>query len=302
MANPLVNLLSLGAQALKAWGPSLVKNTASCGKSVVKFAAKNPKFSFIGGGVAVGQATGNGALRTWSNWLMGGDEKETQAEKINRTLNGDKAHGGNVVGDTLDSVAGEGTSKAVVDSLKSAKDSVASATHSAKEAAVDGAGAAKDFLAGLMPSRPSLNQYADQQMQQYYDPNLQYAGQNPYQQGRQVTLSDFSPFTGFRNMLNHVTGGNTNLMSVAAMIPAAMLMFGNFGWMGKIASLMLGSMAVKNLNHPAQTYVPTPQIQVQPQQSQQAQQLFERNFQMAMEDGRSNPGNDDNQVIMRGRG
>ena len=296
----MANLFSLGFQALMTWGPSLVKNTASCGKSLVKFAAKNPKFTFAGGGIVVGQATGNGAVRTWTNWLMGGDEKETQAEKINRTLNGDKAHGGNVVGDTLDSVAGEGTSKAVVDSLKSAKDAVASATHSAKDAVVDGAGAAKDFVAGLMPSRPSLDQYADQQMQQYYDPNaLQYASQNPYQQGRQVTFSDFSPFTGFRNLLNHVTGGNTNMMSVAAMIPAAMLMFGNFGWMGKIASLMLGSMAVKNLNHPAQTYAPNPQIQVQPQQ---AQQLFERNLQMAMEDGRSNPGNDDNQVIMRGRG
>lgn len=301
MANPLVNLLSLGAQALKAWGPSLVSKTGRGIRSVSTFAAKNPKFSFATGGIMVGQFTGNGALRTWENWLLGGDEKETTAEKLNRTLNGDSAKGGNLVGDTLDSVAGKGTSKAVVDSLRTARDTVADATRSAKNAVVDGAGAAKDYVAGLTPSSPSLDQYADQQMQQFYNYNpVQHAGQNQYRQGGGVSLSDFSPFTGFKNLLNQVTGGNTNLMSVAAMIPAAMLMFGNFGWMGKVASLMLGSMAVKNLNHPSlQTYVPNPQIQIQPQQ---VQELYQRNYQIAMGEGLPVSGNEDNRVVMRGRG
>ena len=136
-----------------------------------------------------------------------------------------------------------------------------------------------------------MNQYADQQMAMQ--------GQYPTQQGQGMSLSDFSPFTGFKNLLNTVTGGNTNMMSVAAMIPAAMLMFGNFGWMGKIASMMLGSMALKNMNHPA------PQQNMHMQyQPQMVQERYQQNYhqQLAQADDGAGRRENDDHVIMRGRG
>ena len=276
--------LQLGWQAIQTWGPGFVKGTWNLGKSGVKFAAKNPKFSLVGGGILVGNYTGNGLLRTWGNWIGGGDAKETAAEKLNRVINGDKAHGGNVLGDTLDSVAGEGTAKEIADTVVS----VAGAT---KDAVVNGVDAARGFVAGHTPGTPSMNQYVDQQMAMQ--------GQYPAQQGQGMSLADFSPFSGFKNLLNTVTGGNTNMMSVAAMIPAAMLMFGNFGWMGKIASLMLGSLALKNMNHPASQQ--NMQMQYNPQL---VQQQYQQNYheQLAQAgDGAGRNENDDH-IIMRGRG
>ena len=283
--------LQLGLNAIQTWGPSLIKGTFNMGKGAFRFAAKNPKFSFIGGGIAVGSYTGNGALRTWANWVGGGDSKETAAEKLNRVINGDKAQGGNVIGNTIDSVAGEGTAQEIADTVKTVKDGAASVAGATKDAVVNGVDAARGFVAGHTPGTPSMNQYVDQQMAMQ--------GQYPTQQGQGMSLSDFSPFTGFKNMLNTVTGGNTNMMSVAAMIPAAMLMFGNFGWMGKIASLMLGSLALKNMNHPAPQQ--NMQMQYQPQMVQeQYQQNYLRQFAQA-DDGAGRRENDDH-VIMRGRG
>lgn len=283
--------LQLGLNAIQTWGPSLIKGTFNMGKEALRFAAKNPKFSFIGGGIAVGSYTGNGALRTWANWVGGGDAKETAAEKLNRVINGDKAHGGNVLGDTLDSVVGEGTAKEIADTVKTVKDGAVSVAGATKDAVVNGVDTARGFVSDHMPGTPSMNQYVDQQMAMQ--------GQYPAQQGQGMSLADFSPFSGFKNMLNTVTGGNTNMMSVAAMIPAAMLMFGNFGWMGKIASLMLGSLALKNMNHPA------PQQNMQMQyQPQMVQEQYQQNYRQQLaqaDDGAGRRENDDH-IIMRGRG
>ena len=293
-------LLGLGWNAVTTWGPGLAKGTWNIGKSGLKFAAKNPKFSLVGGGIAVGSMTGNGALRTWANWFGGGDASETTSEKLNRVLNGDKAHGGNVLGDTLDSIAGEGTAQAVVDGVKDVRDGAVNVATATRETVVSGVDAARGFVSDHMPSMPSMNQYADQQVAAQGQYPVQYAGQYPAQQGGGMSLSDFSPFNGFKSMLNTVTGGNTNLMSVAAMIPAAMLMFGNFGWMGKIASLMLGSLAVKNINHPTQQV--TAPYAVQPQM---VQQQYQQNYreQLALADGGGGRGREEeDHVVMRGRG
>lgn len=273
------SLLSLGSKAITSWAPSMLKGTLSVGKSAGRFAATHPKTALVAGGIGVGQITGDGALRTWANWLLPGGKDETLAEKVNKAINGSQADGGNIVGNTIDSVAGDGTSKAIADTVKNTKDGV-----------VNGVDAARGFVSDHMPGMPSMNQYADQQMAMQ--------GQYPAQQ-HQMTLADFSPFTGFKNLLNTVTGGNTNMMSVAAMIPAAMLMFGNFGWMGKIASLMLGSLALKNMNHPA------PQQNMQMQyQPQMVQEQYQQNYRQQLaqaDDGAGRRENEDH-IIMRGRG
>lgn len=281
--------LQLGLQAIKTWGPGLVKGTASATKSLGNFAAKHPKFSFGAAGIGVGMVTGQGALRTWAGWLLPGTSDDTLAEKVNKAINGSQAEGGNIIGDTIDSVAGDGTSKSIADTVKNTKDTV-----------VNGVDAARGFVADHMPGMPSMNQYADQQMAMQGQYPAQVVGQGGYPaQQHQMTLADFSPFTGFKNLLNTVTGGNTNMMSVAAMIPAAMLMFGNFGWMGKIASLMLGSLALKNMNHPA------PQQNMQMQyQPQMVQEQYQQNYlqQLAQADDGAGRRENDDHVIMRGRG
>lgn len=275
-------LLQTGWNALRTWGTPLVKGGAHTAASGLRFAAKNPKFTFVGSGIAVGMYTGNGALRTWANWVGGGDAKETVAEKVNRVVNGEKAHGGNVVGDTLDSVTGEGTAQKIVDTVSAVKDGI-----------VDTAQSTKDLVSRNMPSLPSMGQYTDQQMAQVTG---QYPAQYPQQGG--AALADFSPFTGFRHLLNTVTGGNTNMMSVAAMIPAAMLMFGNFGWMGKIASLMLGSMAVKNLNHPYSAQRQQTASQVHPQL---VQEQYLQNYQEHLAQSGCGVDQGKDNVVMRNR-
>lgn len=293
-------LLGLGWNAIHTWGPGLAKGAFNTGKSGAKFVLKNPKNSFLVGGTVVGIANGEGALRTWANWLTPGSKDDTLAEKINKTINGDKAHGGNVLGDTLDSIAGDGTAQSVVETVKDVRDGAVNVATATKDTVVSGVDAARGFVADHMPSMPSMNQYADQQVAAQGQYPVQYAGQYPAQQGGGMSLSDFSPFNGFKSMLNTVTGGNTNLMSVAAMIPAAMLMFGNFGWMGKIASLMLGSLAVKNINHPAQQV--TAPYAVQPQM---VQQQYQQNYreQLALADGGGGRGREEeDHVVMRGRG
>ena len=284
-----------GLVALKQWAKALPGNTLNLGKSGLRFGAKNPTFTFVGGGIAAGQLNGNGALRTWANWLGGGDEKETLAEKVNRNLNGDKAKGGNILGDTLDSVAGDGAAQAVVDTVKDVKDGAVNVATATKDTVVSGVDAARGFVSNHVPSLPSMNQYADQQVLQAQGQYpVQYQGQLPAQQGGVTSLADFTPFTSFKSMLNTVTGGNTNMMSVAAMIPAAMLMFGNFGWMGKIASLMLGSMAVKNMNHPS-----VQQSQPLQMHPQMMQDRLQQNYQLALVDDGNSHGEEEDHVIMR---
>ena len=60
-------------------------------------------------------------------------------------------------------------------------------------------------------------------------------------------FSALNPFNSIGQLANSFWNGGSG-MSLAALIPAAFLMFGNFGWMGKIASLFLGSLAMKNIS------------------------------------------------------
>lgn len=53
-------------------------------------------------------------------------------------------------------------------------------------------------------------------------------------------------FDSLRNLTGSLFSGGKGL-SMASMIPAAWLMFGNFGWMGKITSLLLGSLIYRNM-------------------------------------------------------
>lgn len=72
-----------------------------------------------------------------------------------------------------------------------------------------------------------------------------------------------SPFAAFKNIMLSMLNGNGNTLGMAAMLPAAYLMFGHFGWMGKIVSLLLGGTAATGLAKK----ISTPSQQLQQQQS-----------------------------------
>lgn len=104
-----------------------------------------------------------------------------------------------------------------------------------------------------------------------------------------------SLFNGVGDAADSVLSGGRGL-SLAALIPAAYLMFGNFGWMGKIASFLLGNFALKNLKSQQamlpQQMVMTPQMQQQYQE--RVREQYDRDQAILRE-------NENKNVIMRSR-
>ena len=54
---------------------------------------------------------------------------------------------------------------------------------------------------------------------------------------------------GVNTLTNELTGGNVSKMNLASLALSSYMMFGPFGWLGKMASLMLGGMTMRNINH-----------------------------------------------------
>ena len=54
-----------------------------------------------------------------------------------------------------------------------------------------------------------------------------------------------------------MTGSNVTMTNLAGLIASAYMMMGPFGWLGKIASLLTGNMALKSMRQqPQMAYVP----------------------------------------------
>lgn len=56
----------------------------------------------------------------------------------------------------------------------------------------------------------------------------------------------------FGNFFNNLGKGRVSGLSVAGLIASALLVFGRFGWLGKIAGLLLGMMMIGNNSHLSQ--------------------------------------------------
>lgn len=189
----------------------------------------------VGGASAWGKYTGHGILSS-----AGGVAENIFLDEEHRGK-------GAVVGavrQAMDVAAGEGSAEKVSEKA----DEALAALGKGKDAVVDAASGMYHNAAGML----SAPQGGMPTMQQCVDQQMAYGGYPQQQQQQGMGLSSFSPFSGFTDLLNKVTGGNTNMMSALSLIPAAMLMFGNFGMMGKVASLFLGSFALKHINHPQQ--------------------------------------------------
>lgn len=174
----------------------------------------------------------------------------------------DKSIGENIV----DGVAGEGT-------YKQAKDTV----HDVGRGAADMYHAVGNALSG-QPGQQSGDQYP-----YLPGPSSQQSGnQYPYQPDPYSRQVSSSPFGGVGGVVSSILSGGTGL-SLAALIPAIYLMVGHFGWMGKLGSVFLGSLAMKNLRSQQQPVV-HPSINAIPAVEQQLQQNYQKNLIAAADD------------------
>ena len=194
----------------------------------------------------------------------------------------------------VDGVAGEGTYQkagTTVGNVVDGAGNVITAVGQGVQNAYHGAG---EIVTNLMQGQGGQQQpMTDQQIYQAYQQQA-LAQQQPQGGG---LLNMLNPFQSISNLLGSVTKGGTG-MSLAALIPAAFLMFGNFGWMGKIASLFLGSLAMKNMRQ-QQVLAPSSVIQQGQQQQFVVAPVQEQyNQQIALANQQDNESN----VVHRGRG
>ena len=185
--------------------------------------------------VAVGVALGEEAKE---HYKEGG-----AAALIKDKLAGEDAVDQSVGQVVVDGLAGEGKYQKVENTVGNVVDGageVVTAVGQGVQSAYHGAGeVVSNMMQGQDGQQVPMN---DQQIYQAYQQQA-LSQQQPLGGG---LLNMLNPFNSFSSLLGNIIGGGKGI-SLAAMIPAAFLMFGNFGWMGKIASLFLGSLALKNM-------------------------------------------------------
>ena len=252
------------------------------GGRVVRFAGHNPK-TFLG--LSAGSVAGwkyfvndESLLEQATEVALGDDASKGLKENgVTGGLKGlafgadgaDKSIGENVV----DGVVGEGTYDHITHAAGNAVDSVENGIHAAGQ--------------GLQNAYQGAGQMVQGYQQQAIMP----------QQGGGL-FSALNPFNGIGQLANSFWNGGSG-MSLAALIPAAFLMFGNFGWMGKIASLFLGSLAMKNMRM-QQTIIPQQQIPYsQGYQVQTVEQPVQQHYQQQLA---QNESEENEYTIRRGRG
>ena len=216
------------------------------GGRAVRFAAHNPKTTFGGVGTTV---------VGWKYFM----NDQSLLEQATEVALGDEASQGLKDG-------------GVVGGVKSAVFGTDGANKSIGENVVDGVvgeGAYHQIgqtAGNVIDSAGNVFHSAGQGVQQVFN------GSGQMQPGSMMQGGGLQlPFGGIGQLVDSFWSGGSGL-SLAALIPAAFLMFGNFGWMGKIASLFLGSLAMRNMRQPQMLIAPQQQIQYQQQYQPQLAQ------------------------------
>lgn len=166
----------------------------------------------------------------------------------------EKSLGENVV----DEVAGKGSYQQIGDTASNVVEKTGEVLQNVGEGVQRAYNGAGEMIAGMTGGNGMSGvPYSDMNNGQLYQAYQQQALLQQNQTGG--LLSMLNPFNSLGSLVGSITQGGSGL-SLAALIPAAFLMFGNFGWMGKIASLFLGSLAMKNMRQP-QVTMPSPSYQ-----------------------------------------
>ena len=228
------------------------KNEKGDVRATWNFVKGNKKTIGVLSVIGVGAVTGDGALKTAANvakWAaVSKDQREKGAVEA-------------FASDALDTVGGDGfsdklkaTANKVLDKtgevVDSGRQSFSDGFEAVRERVVQAYESGKDFVTPSGDSQAPRALPADIDWSNLTEDQKYYIAMMQQQQpttggGIMNTLSNLSPMKSFQSLLGELFGGGKTT-SLAAAIPAAMLMFGNYGWMAKIASVMLGGFAYKN--------------------------------------------------------
>lgn len=241
-------------------------------KKAARFYAKNPKalgwHSVFALGT-YGMVSGEGIVKPLL-YVMGGKNASENGlgGMVGQAVAGDNAPDlYNKVTDAAGAVVDEG-----VDLYQKGKDSVSSVT----DEGVNLYQLSKEYVGNGMTqnnnggySDPSTESYPNPYQNSYQNP---YQVNNPYQTyppGSDQNGLLNSVMGGMNQAVHEVTGGNVSKMNILGLAVASYMMFGRFGWLGKAASLLLGGMTLKNINHRQPAYQQMPAQQQQPSQGYQ---------------------------------
>lgn len=263
---------------------SSAKTTIGWAGKIGHWASEHPKTSIVGLGVALPyfgydkgvinfakerlgdkEAEGKGVANVAADVLMGKDVDEygndkAISERVVNTMLGDGAY------DSMKSAGG-----AVIDETTNlyyaGKETVSNVAGGVRNLYNDG----RNMVAGAFNGNGMVANgnggYVDPTTQQY--PSFaQYAGLQQTDGGMLSGLMG-----GMNNAIDTVSGGNVSKMNIATLVLSAYMMFGRFGWLGKMASLMLGGMTLKNINNHQQANMQQTLQSQQPVQSQRPEQV-----------------------------
>lgn len=131
-----------------------------------------------------------------------------------------------------DIVLGEGGTDKVVEKLDAAAEK-------AKDVATDVKNTAKEAYDNTRQAIAEMQERRQQQMMSDYQqmmPMQQYGGS-----------SLLSPFSSITNLISSITGGQATGSNLLTLMASAFLLFGKFGWLGKLIGLPLATLGMKSM-------------------------------------------------------
>ncbi|WP_314351547.1 hypothetical protein [Segatella oris] len=274
----LINKETLKNAAKIGWheGGKVINKTAGWAGQYAKYSANHPVASLILSSIAYRQLTGRTLLPDMMKSLGGEDAaKKGLVGVLGETTLGKKVDGrGNEVGmvaNLTDVLFGDGT----YGKVSSGVGSVAGEAAGLYQGVKGGVSSVLGEGANLYETgKEQIGQYfsgngmVSNGNGGYYDPTIpqypstaQMMGSGmaqgvPQQGGLTGTMVN-----GVHSIANELTGGNVSKMNLASLALSSYMMFGPFGWLGKMASLMLGGMTMRNINHRQSESQPMQQMQ-----------------------------------------
>uniref|UniRef100_A0AB33J6S8 Uncharacterized protein n=1 Tax=Prevotella sp. GTC17254 TaxID=3236794 RepID=A0AB33J6S8_9BACT len=262
---------SVNGEALKSavkagWreGGRVVNKTAGWAGQYAKYTANHPIASLILSSVAYHQVTGRNLLPDMMKSLGGEDAaKKGLVGVMGEVTLGKKTDvQGNDIGmaaNLSDVLFGDGTYEKIRAGVGSVVGEAAGVYQGVKGGVASAVGAGAELYDA---GKEQVGQYFSGNGMLangkggYYDPTT-----SQYPSTTQMLGSNTSPGTsqqqggfagtmmnGVNTIANEVTGGNVSKMNLASLALSSYMMFGPFGWLGKMASLMLGGMTMRNIN------------------------------------------------------
>ena len=250
------------AQTAEKGTSSTAKKEDSTLKKAAKFYAKNPKALGWHSAFALGTYgvfSGEGIVKPLL-YVFGGKNASENGlgGMLGQAVAGDNAPTlYNKVTDAAGAVVDEG-----VNLYQTGKDSVSDVVDEGRDLYQYG----KQYVGNGMTEN-NQGGYSDPTTESYPNPYQTPYPNNPQGYGQDGMMNNV--MDGMNRAVNEVSGGSVTKMNILSLAVASYMMFGRFGWLGKAASLLLGGMTLKNINHRQAGYQQMPLQQPRPSQGYQ---------------------------------